>query len=335
MTMSRRFVLVKRPSGAVVRDDFRLEHVAIGRVADGGIELQTLFISIDPAIRGWLDDRPSYLPPVELGAPVRSLGLARVTKSRNALFGVGEIVRGFVGWQERLIVNSPGDQWQKVDAGNGVPLELHLGVLGMTGLTAWAGVDDILKPSAADTVLVTAAAGAVGSVAVQLAKATGARVIGVVGGERKCELVTSTLGADAAVDRRAPDWEQQLVSLTPNGIDCVFENVGGPLLEMAISRLNNRGRIALCGLIAGYNLAERPGGPMNFGMLLTKRILTQGFNALDYTHRAARIEDDLHDRITRGALTPVQTVTAGFAELPSVFASSFAGDHVGKLLVAV
>ncbi|MCD9589411.1 hypothetical protein [Streptomyces sp. 8ZJF_21] len=157
VSTSRRFVLARRPHGQVREEDFALVRADVGAVPDGGVLLETLFISLDPAIRSWLDDRPSYLPPVAIGDPVRSLGLARVTESRNPAFCVGDIVRGFTGWQERHVVPSPGAEWDRITPKPGVPLETWLGALGITGLTAWIGVYDILRPSAGDTVLVTAA----------------------------------------------------------------------------------------------------------------------------------------------------------------------------------
>ncbi|MCQ8832138.1 MDR family NADP-dependent oxidoreductase [Streptomyces malaysiensis] len=228
VSTSRRFVLARRPHGQVREEDFALMRADVGAVPDGGVLLETLFISLDPAIRSWLDDRPSYLPPVAIGDPVRSLGLARVTESRNPAFCVGDIVRGFTGWQERHVVPSPGAEWARITPKPGVPLETWLGALGMTGLTAWIGVYDILRPSAGDTVLVTAAGGAVGSLAAQLAKRAGARVIGTAGGAEKCDLLTTRLGLDAAVDRRADDWRDHLAAAAPAGIDRVFENAGAP-----------------------------------------------------------------------------------------------------------
>lgn len=332
MPTNQQIVLAARPRGHVTSDDFRREEVQVPLLEDGGIEIETLLISIDPAIRGWLDDRPSYLPPVAIGAPVRAFGLARVTDSRNRDFPVGATVRGLVGWQQHQVIAHPGAGWQRIDPAAGVPLEHYLGVLGMTGLTAWAGVSDILRPEPGHTVLVSGASGAVGTVAVQLAKLAGARVIGIAGGPDKCAMVTS-LGADAAIDRKDPDWPADLKRAAPEGIDCLFENSGGPMFEAAINLLNDHARIALCGLIDGYNLAERPAGPSNFGMLLTKRILTQGFIVLDYMDRAEEVEAYLADLIASGDLTAVQTVVHGLDRLPQAFVDSFGSGHSGKLIV--
>jgi NADPH-dependent curcumin reductase CurA len=329
---SQQIVLAQRPHGHVSVEDFRVEDVALPELEAGDVALETLFISIDPAIRGWLDDRPSYLPPVALGEPVRAFGLARVRASRNSNFTAGDIVRGFVGWQRRQIVSSPGTDWDRITSREDVPLEHYLGVLGMTGLTAWAGVCDILRPEPGHTVLISGASGAVGSVAVQLAKQAGAQVVGVAGGAEKCSMV-ARLGADAVVDRKAPDWKDQLEAATPDGIDRLFENSGGPMFEASITRLNNHAHIALCGLIDGYNLTERPSGPDNFGQLLTKRILTQGFVALDYMDRAAEVEVTLGELIRSGQLEAVQSVLPGFEQLPAAFVDSFSDGHPGKLII--
>ncbi|WP_308114755.1 NADP-dependent oxidoreductase [Rhodococcus opacus] len=329
---SQQIVLAQRPHGHVRVEDFRVQDLALPELEAGDVALETLFISIDPAIRGWLDDRPSYLPPVALGEPVRAFGLARVTASRNSNFTAGDIVRGFVGWQRRQIVSSPGTDWDRITSREDVPLEHYLGILGMTGLTAWAGVCDILRPEPGHTVLISGASGAVGSVAVQLAKQAGAQVVGIAGGAEKCSMV-ARLGADAVVDRKAPDWKDQLEAATPDGIDRLFENSGGPMFEASIARLNNHAHIALCGLIDGYNLTERPSGPTNFGLLLTKRILTQGFVVLDYMDRAAEVEATLGELIRSGRLEAVQSALPGFEQLPAAFVDSFSNGQPGKLVI--
>ncbi|MHA4850132.1 NADP-dependent oxidoreductase [Rhodococcus sp. MSC1_016] len=332
MNSSQQIVLAQRPHGHVSVEDFRVEDVVLPELEAGDVALETLFISIDPAIRGWLDDRPSYLPPVAIGEPVRAFGLARVTASRNSNFTVGDIVRGFVGWQRRQIISSPGTDWDRITPREDVPLEHYLGILGMTGLTAWAGVCDILRPEPGHTVLISGASGAVGSVAVQLAKQAGAHVVGIAGGAEKCSMV-ARLGAAAVIDRKAPDWKGQLEAATPDGIDRLFENSGGPMFDASITRLNNHAHIALCGLIDGYNLTERPAGPSNFGQLLTKRVLTQGFIVLDYMDRAAEVEATLGEVISSGQLEAVQSVLPGFEQLPAAFVDSFSNGQPGKIII--
>lgn len=332
MPLSQRFVLTRRPKGQVQLDHFALDVVEEAITRPGTMLLQTLWISLDPAIRGWLDDRPSYLPPVAIGEPVRAIGLARVVESRLAGFTPGQVVRGFVGWQKWLVVDEPAE-WEVVGERPGMSLSHRLGVLGMTGLTAWVGMMEIARSSAGDTVVVSAAGGAVGSVAAQLAKTTGARVVGIAGGPAKGRLLRERLGLDAVVDYRAKDWLDQLADATPEGIDVNFENVGGPVMEAVIDRLNNHARMVLCGLIDGYNMETRPQGPRNFGLLLTKRIRTEGLIAVDHFPRAKAIEDRLMPLVSSGNVLPLETIVEGFALLPGTFVSSFAGGHVGKLVV--
>ncbi|AWB94105.1 NADP-dependent oxidoreductase [Aeromicrobium chenweiae] len=332
MTTSRRFVLAHRPDGQVRAEDFELDHSDVTLPDRPAMVLETLWVSLDPAIRGWLDDRPSYLPPVGLGDPVRALGLARVIESTLLGFEPGQVVRGFVGWQEHLVTDDPS-AWELVDEHPGTPLVQRLGVLGMTGLTAWVGMMDIARPQAGETVVVSAAAGAVGSVAAQLAKSAGARVVGVAGGPHKGRLLLDQLGLDAVVDYRADDWHEQLTAATPDGVDVNFENVGGPVMEAVIDRFNNHARMTLCGLIEGYNMRTRPPGPRNFGLLLTKRIRMEGLIAVDHFNRAREVERDLVDLMDRGLLKPLETVVEGFDALPETFVASFAGGHVGKLAV--
>lgn len=333
MTKTQRYVLARRPRGAVAIEDFQLVECVLPELREGDVEFETLFVSIDPAIRGWLDDRPSYLPPVQIGEPVRALGLARVVATRHESFSPGDVVRGFVGWQERFVVSAPGSSWERIDANPDVPLQRWLGILGMTGLTAWAGVRDILKPNAGQTVLVSGASGAVGSIAVQLAKQAGARVVGIGGGAEKCRMIVDELGADAAIDRKAQDWPDQLIESTPDGIDRVFENSGGPMFEVTLERLNNHARIALCGLIDGYNLAQRPPGPANFGLIVSKRATVQGFIVLDYVDRAMDAQHELAELLRTGSLKEIDSVVRGFHELPLAFVRSFGSGAAGKLVV--
>lgn len=327
--MSRAYVLARRPVGRVEVDDFELVDTELPALPAAGLMLETLHISIDPAIRGWLDDRPSYLPPVGVGEPVRALGLARVVRSGNPAFPEGTVVRGFVGWQEHVVVTDTAG-WQVVaDASTS-----RLGVLGMTGLTAWVGMTDIGRPQRGDTVVVSGAAGAVGSVAAQLALIAGARVVGIAGGSAKGDLLRS-LGVDEVVDYRSVDWRERLKAATPDGVDVNFENVGGDIMEAVIDRMNNRARMPLCGLTSGYNEVTRPGGPSNFGSLLTKRVRLEGLIVVDHFARAAECEAELSELVSAGRLRPLETVMHGFDAVAQAFVESFDGGHVGKLVVSL
>jgi hypothetical protein len=328
----QRFVLASRPHGHVRESDFSLEVVPLPEVGDGEVLVETLWISLDPAIRGWLDDRPSYLPPVALGQTIRSIGIGRVVESRAAGVRAGQLVRGFVNWSNQSVA-SWDESWEILEEVGDVPPLVHLGVLGVPGLTAWVGIKHIAVPRPGETVFVSGGSGAVGSVAVQLAKAAGSRVVAVAGGHAKCALLRDRLGVDAAIDYRADDWLEQLDAATPDGIDVNFENVGGPVMEAVIDRLNNHARMVLCGLIAGYNMQHRPPGPRNFGLLLTKRIAMEGLIVFDHLHRTDEFRQDMGRMLDSGQLQVLETVKEGFHNLPAIFASSFGGDHIGKLVV--
>ncbi|HWB69819.1 MAG TPA: NADP-dependent oxidoreductase, partial [Solirubrobacterales bacterium] len=225
MPSNRRFALRERPSGQIDEGTFDLVEEELPEIGDGEALVRTEWISLDPTNRTWIDDIPGYLPPVAIGETMRGLGLGRVVESKHPDYVEGQLVQGLIGWTENFIA-SDGAPLQRVPEIEGVSPSLYLGVLGMTGLTAWVGMQEIGKPREGETVVVSAAAGAVGSVAGQLAKRDGARVVGIAGGPEKGALLTGRLGFDAAVDHRAEDWREQLYAATPDGIDVDFENVG-------------------------------------------------------------------------------------------------------------
>ncbi|CDM76970.1 NADPH-dependent curcumin reductase [Mycobacterium marinum] len=329
---NRRFLLRERPTGRIGPNTFELSEAPIPEIGDGEALVRVTWISLDPTNRGWINDMPSYLPPVGIGEVMRAAGLGEVVESRNPNYPVGLTVQGLVGWQDYAVVSDTTPLFP-VEVADGVSPSAYLGALGMTGLTAWIGMREIAKPRPGETVVVSAAAGAVGSVAGQLAKADGARVVGIAGGPQKCALLTEQLGFDAAVDHRADDWAAQLVAATPNGIDVDFENVGGDIMDAIFARLNVRARIALCGLISGYNSADPPPGPRAFGNLLVQRATLQGFIILDHLGRAAEATAEIAGLIAQGKLTPLETVVTGFEQLPTAINMLFDGTNVGKLVV--
>ncbi len=328
----RRFLLRERPTGRIGPDTFELSEEALPELADGEALARIDWISLDPTNRMWINDIPTYLPPVGIGEVMRAGGLGEVVASRNPNLPVGQTVQGLVGWQEYAVLSATS-LVMPVDLAPGVAPSAYLGVLGTTGLTAWVGIRDIGKPQPGETVVVSAAAGAVGSVAGQLAKAAGARVVGIAGGPEKCALLTEQLGFDAAVDHRAGDWARQLAAATPNGIDVDFENVGGDLMDAVFARLNLGARVALCGLISGYNAVDLPPGPRAFGNLLIQRVTLQGFIVLDHLGRAQEAADDIAGLMAQGKLTPLETVVEGFEQLPTAINMLFDGKNVGKLVV--
>ncbi len=329
---NRRFLLRERPSGRIGADTFELDEQAVPEIGDGEALVRVDWISVDPTNRTWINDIPTYLPPVGIGEVMRAGGLGEVISSNNPHYAVGQTLQGLLGWQEYAVV-SDETLVLPVDVAEGVSQSAYLGALGTTGLTAWVGIRDIAKPQAGETVVVSAAAGAVGSVAGQLAKADGARVVGIAGGPEKCALLTDRLGFDAAVDHRADDWAAQLAAATPDGIDVDFENVGGDIMDAIFARLNLNARIALCGLISGYNSADPPAGPRMFANLLVQRATLQGFIIFDHLDRAPDAITEIAGLIAGGRLTPLETVVEGFEALPTAVNMLFDGANVGKLVV--
>jgi NADPH-dependent curcumin reductase CurA len=332
--VNRRFLLRERPAERIVPETFELVEEEVPEIGTGEALIRTEWISLDPTNRGWIREEPTYLPPVGIGEVMRAIGLGRVVESRHPDYPEGQLVRGLIGWQE-FAVASDAAPLLGVTEIDGASPSWHLGVLGMTGLTAWFGITEIGKPQEGETVVVSAAAGAVGSVAGQLAKARGARVVGIAGGGEKTALITERLGFDAAIDHRAADWRDQLSKATPDGIDVDFENVGGPIMEAIFGRLNLRARVALCGLISGYNDPEPPPGPRTFGNLLRRRVLLRGFIILDHLDRASEAASEIRGLLTDGRLQPLETVVEGFEKLPTAVNMLFDGTNTGKLVVKV
>jgi NADPH-dependent curcumin reductase CurA len=329
---NRRFLLRERPTGRIGPNTFELSEEAVPELADGEALVRVDWISLDPTNRTWINDTPTYLPPVGIGEVMRAGGLGEVVASKSPRFPVGQTVQGLLGWQEYAVLTDSA-LVTPVEVAEGISPSAYLGALGTTGLTAWIGIRDIGKPKQGETVVVSAAAGAVGSIAGQLAKADGARVVGIAGGPEKCALLTDQLGFDAAVDHRADDWAAQLAAATPNGIDVDFENVGGKIMDAVFARLNVGARVALCGLISGYNAEDPPPGPRAFGNLLVQRVTLQGFIVLDHLGRAAEAITEIAGLIAGGRLTPLETVVEGFEQLPTAINMLFDGKNVGKLVV--
>jgi NADPH-dependent curcumin reductase CurA len=335
MPVNRRFALRQRPKGRIDDGTFELVEEEMAAIGEGEALVRTEWISLDPTNRTWIEDMPGYLPPVQIGETMRGLGLGRVVESKHADYEEGQLVQGLTGWTEYFVA-SDAAPLQRVPEIERVPPSFYLGVLGMTGLTAWVGMREIGKPQAGETVVVSAAAGAVGSVAGQLAKRDGARVVGIAGGPEKCSILTERLGFDAAVDHRAEDWLEQLKAATPDGIDIDFENVGGKIMDAIFTRLNLHARIALCGLISGYNdSSPPPGSRETFGNLLVKRATLQGFIILDHFGKLAEVSAQLAEWIGDGSLEPLETVVGGFEQLPRAINMLFDGANVGKLVVRV
>lgn len=332
--LNRRFLLRNRPDGRITSDTFELVEEPVPEIKDGEALVQTQWISLDPTNRAWIGEEPTYLPPVEIGEVMRAAGLGQVVASNHDAYKEGQLVQGLTGWQEWVVVSDAAPLLPVTEI-PGVSPSLYLGALGATGLTAWVGLEDIGRPQPGETVVVSAAAGAVGSVAGQIAKIKGARVVGIAGGAEKCALITERLGFDAAVDYKASDWGDQLKSATPDRIDVDFENVGGEIMDAIFRRLNLRARVVLCGLISSYNDKQPPSGPRYFRNLLRQRVLLQGFIVLDHFGRIAEAASDMSAWIKEGKLQPLETVVEGFEQLPTAINMLFDGANVGKLVVRV
>jgi NADPH-dependent curcumin reductase CurA len=331
---NRRFILQSRPEGRITDDTFELVEEPVPEIEDGQALVRTEWVSIDPTNRAWIRDVPTYLPPVGIGEVMRGLGLGQVVASKHDAYREGQLVQGLIGWQEWAVASDSSPLLPVPDV-PGVSPSFFLGVLGMTGLTAWVGIEDIGRPQPGDTVVVSAAAGAVGSVAGQIAKIKGARVVGIAGGAEKCALLTDRLGFDDAVDYKASDWRDQLAAATPEGIDVDFENVGGEIMDAVFARLNLRARVALCGLISGYNETVQPAGPRNFSNLLVHRVLMQGFIVLDHLGRIREAAGEIGGWVLEGKLHPLETVVEGFEQLPNAVNMLFDGANTGKLVLRV
>ena len=332
--VNRRFLLRERPTGRIDDRTFELVEEPVPVIGEGEALVRTRWISLDPANRAWLDDTPTYLPPVAIGDVMRASGVGEVVASNAPDYPVGRLVVGRTGWQDYAVASASAPM-RAIAEIPGVSPSQFLGVLGTTGLTAHVGMLDIARPKPGETVVVSAAAGAVGSIAGQLAKIQGARVVGIAGGPEKCHLLVDVLGFDAAVDYKAPDWRDRLKAATPDGIDVDFENVGGEVMEAVFARLNVRARVALCGLISTYN-DDAPAvsaGPRNFGNLLIQRVHLEGFIVLDHLHRAPQVIAQLAEWMAQRKLTATETVVEGFEQLPVAINMLFDGQNTGKLVV--
>ena len=298
---------------------------------DGQVLVKNHYLSLDPYMRGRMNDQRSYAAKVELGEVMTGETAGEVVESRNPKYQRGDTVAGRVGWQQYAL--SDGSDLRKIDA-KLVPMSAHLGVVGMPGVTAWIGLNDIGQPKPGETVVVSAASGAVGSVVGQLAKMKDCRVVGVAGGREKCDFVVKELGFDACIDHRAGDLPQALAAATPKGIDVYFENVGGPLLDAVLLRCNPFARIPLCGMVSQYNATERY-GVQNLMMAVGMRIKLQGFIVSDNMARWPEALKELVQGVRDGRIKYRETVTEGLENAPRAFIGMLKGENFGKQLVKI
>jgi NADPH-dependent curcumin reductase CurA len=331
--VNHRWLLRTRPVGMPKDSDFELVEEPVPAPTEGEILVRVEMLSCDPTQRGWLG-RDTYLPAVNIGEVVRSLGGGRVVRSRHPGFSEGDLVSGLVGWQDYAVIKPVG-VFGVTKLPPGMPLEKALGTLGPNGLTAYFGLLDIGRPQPGETVVVSSAAGATGSLVGQIAKLKGCRAIGIAGGAEKCRWLTEVAGSDAAIDYKADRVEQKLADACPKGIDIYFDNVGGEILDAALARLAFHGRVVLCGAIADYNATEPPPGPRNYLALLNQRGRMEGFNVLDYYARAQEAVTELADWIAQGKLKDRVDVQRGLENAPAALRRLFLGQNQGKQLLRV
>lgn len=330
---ARQWVLKQRPSGAVEEQHFQQQTVSLDAqsLQNGECLAETLWLGFEPAMRGWLDDVKSYLPPVAIGEVMRAPTVCRILESRHPEWQAGDLLMGLTGWQDFALLNEATlAECQKLPTET--PPNMALSIFGGTSLTAWFGLMDVGQPKAGETVLVSGAAGATGSVVCQIAKHQGCHVIGLAGSADKCQWLTETCGIDIAINYRDADWLTQLQAAAGDGIDLFFDNVGGETLEAGIDNMSDHGRIVLCGAISQYN-SEQPSGPRNMMQVIARRLRLQGFIMLDYVDRMNEAMDALLPLVMEGKLHWREDVQTGFENIPATFIRLFRGDNQGKQLL--
>lgn len=328
---TQQIVLASRPTGLPVNDDFRMEDAQIPEIKDGEILLKGMFYSVDPYMRGRMNDAKSYAPPFEIDKPIYGSVVAKVVESKSGQFNPGDVVIGKFPWQKEFIATEK--EARKIDTSI-APASSYLGVLGMTGLTAYFGLMHIGKPKAGETVVVSGAAGAVGMVVGQIAKIHGCHVVGIAGTDEKTKLLTTEFGFDEAINyKTTPDMTKAIAAACPKGVDVYFDNVGGEISDAVIKNINFHARIALCGQISLYNSTETPMGPRLQPMLLTRSVLMQGFIVGNFQDKFPEGIQHLAQWLKEGKIKGTETIVHGFENLPEALLGLFKGENTGKMIV--
>ena len=329
--INRQWKLAKRPEGMVGQANFEFAEEPVGEIADGEYLIRNHYLAFEPAMRGWMEDRPSYILPVQIGEVMRGATSGEVIESKNPDFPVGCRVQGLLGWQEYAIGGRGMAQGSRIP--DGTPLTWPLGVLGITGLTAYFGLLDLGKPQPGETVLVSGAAGATGSVAAQIAKLEGCRVVGIAGGPEKCAWLTGEMGLDAAIDYKSEDVKARIPETCPDGVDIYFDNVGGAILDAALANLAQKARVVMCGGISGYNEKEPPPGPRNLMNVIITRSRMEGFIVMDDASQFGKAVSELAGWISEGKISHKEDVQEGIENAPRTFQRLFRGENTGKQLL--
>lgn len=333
-TINHAFRLKARPAGEPKPSDFEYAEEPVREPGDGEILVRAIYVSLDPAMRGWMNDVRSYTPPIALGETIRAIGAGRVIASKNEKFAEGDHVTCMTGIQEYVTGDPKALNAIKVDPSK-LPLERYLSLLGMTGMTAYFGLLDVAKPEQGETVVVSGAAGAVGSLVGQIAKIKGCRTIGIAGGPQKCAHVVNDLGFDACIDYKNDDVRKALKEHCPRGINIYFDNVGGDILDAALARLAMHARVVICGAISQYNNEGATTGPRNYLALLITRSRMEGFVVFDYAKQFRTAATEMSQWMMEGKLTSKEDIVDGLETFPDTFMKLFSGGNTGKLLLKV
>lgn len=334
--INRQFRLESRPIGNIKGSDFEYREEPIPSPTDGELLVRTIYLSLDPANRIWMSDRPQYAPPVEIGQVMPGVVIGVVEESKNPNFHSGDLVSGVLGWQDYAIVpEDSSSALMRLPHPLPYPLTAFVGPLGFTGCTAYFGLLDIGKPKAGETVVISAAGGAVGSVAGQIAKLKGCRVVGITGSDEKCQWLIQELGFDAAINYKTADLESGLAQSCPDGIDVYFDNVGGSILDAVLTKINLYARIPFCGSISTYNATEPVPGPYNYSQILMKRARVEGFLILDYFPRMSEAIADIGQWLNQGKIKYALEIVEGLENAPSAILKLFDGNKKGKLFIEV
>jgi NADPH-dependent curcumin reductase len=336
-TTNRQFRLARRPSGLPVREDWSFTTEPVGEPDEGGVLVKTLALSLDPAMRGWMNEGKSYIAPVGIGEVMRAGGIGKVIASKSPAFAVGDTVYGTLGVQDYASFDSAQiakHVLSKIDLRAGAMTQ-WLNVLGMPGMTAYFGLLDVGQPKPGETVVVSGAAGAVGQTVGQLAKIKGCRAVGIAGGPAKCKWVVEELGFDACIDYKAGPIKEGLKAHCPNGVDVYFDNVGGEILDAVLTRINRKARIVICGAISQYNSTEKVVGPANYLSLLVNRARMEGIVVFDNAARYGVAITELAGYLKDGRMKSREDVVSGLETFPEALLKLFKGENFGKLVLQV
>lgn len=336
MAANRQIVLKQRPSGVPKPEDFKLSQAPVPALLEGEFLIRNRCLSMEPAIRGWLDDRVSYFPPIALGQVIRGPSLGEVVDSRNPRFRPGDIVRGLNNWEDYSVLSDSTLLLEKVEPDPALPLSYYVGALGTSGLTAYVGLHDVGRIEAGQTVVVSAAVGAVGSVAGQIARLRGCRVVGLVGSAEKAQLATQSFGYHAAINyRKAADLTAAVQAACPDGVDLYFDNVGGATLDAMLLTMNTYGRIVACGMMAGYNQQDCPPPVHNLWEMVARQLEMKGFLLGTYAASLPAAQVQLETWVKAGALAILEYKRRGLEHAPALFCELMAGKTTGKTLLEI